>query len=386
VSRAALVVTVVHNPADARIRHRQIQALLDAGWQVTYAAPFAAYGLVRPVGARGLTHVELPRASGRRRWEAFRAARRVLRELGPAHDVVLLHDPELVPATVGLQLPPVVWDVHEDTAAALECRPWVPGPLRRPAAMGVRTMERLVERQMPLLLADHHYAERFSRPHPVVPNTTYVPSDPMPAARPDADGRLRVVYLGSVTLERGAEDMAAVGRRLREQTAGRVRLQVIGPAHGAASAVLARAQDAGDLEWSGFVPNAEAVRRLPGALAGLSLLHDEANFRPSMPTKVIEYMAHGIPVVTTPLPVPAELVRESGGGVVVPFGDDEAVVRQLLAWAGDPDHAAEIGRRGHAAARESFDWVTHAPAFLAALEEAARAGDDADGETGAPPA
>lgn len=379
-SRSALVVTVVHHPADARIRHRQIQALLDAGWQVTYAAPFAAYGLVRPVGARGLTHVELPRASGRRRLEGFRAARRVLRELGPAHDVVLLHDPELVPATLGLHLPPVVWDVHEDTAAALECRPWVPAPLRRPAALGVRSMERLVERRMPLLLADHHYADRFSRPHPVVPNTTYVPHDPAAAARPDEQGRLRVVYLGSVTIERGAEEMAAVGRRLREETGGRVCVQVIGPAHGRAASVLAEAQAAGDLEWAGFVPNAEAVDRLSGALAGLSLLHDEANFRPSMPTKVIEYMAHGIPVVTTPLPVPAELVRESGGGVVVPFGDVEPVVRQVLAWADDPEGAVETGRRGHATARESFDWVTHAPGFLAALEEAARAGEDADGE------
>ena len=373
-TRSALVVTVVHHPADARIRHRQIQALLDAGWQVTYAAPFAAYGLARPVGVPGLTPVELPRSSGRRRLAALRAARRLLRERGADHDVVLLHDPELVPATLGLRLPAVVWDVHEDTAAALECRPWLPRPLRRPAAVGVRTMERLVERRMPLLLADHHYAARFSRPHPVVPNTTYVPSDPAPAARPDEQGRFRVVYLGSVTMERGARDMTEVARRLRERSAGRVRVQVVGPAHGQASQVLARARDDGDLEWTGFLPNAEAVRMLPGALAGLSLLHDEANFRPSMPTKVVEYMAHAVPVVTTPLPVPAELVSTSGGGVVVPFGDVDAVVEQLLAWADDPASAVRTGRRGHAAARESFDWVTHAPSFLAALEAAARRG------------
>ena len=41
----ALVVTVVHHPEDARIRHRQIDALLAAGWEVTYAAPFSGYGL-----------------------------------------------------------------------------------------------------------------------------------------------------------------------------------------------------------------------------------------------------------------------------------------------------------------------------------------------------
>ena len=58
-----------------------------------------------------------------------------------------------------------------------------------------------------------------------------------------------------------------------------------------------------------------------GALAGLSLLQDEANFRHSLPTKVVEYMARGVPVVTTPLPRAAELATAHECGFVVPFGD-----------------------------------------------------------------
>ena len=34
-----VVCTVVHHPADARIFYREIQALLDAGHDVTYIAP-----------------------------------------------------------------------------------------------------------------------------------------------------------------------------------------------------------------------------------------------------------------------------------------------------------------------------------------------------------
>ena len=63
---------------------------------------------------------------------------------------------------------------------------------------------------------------------------------------------------------------------------------------------------------------------LDGALAGLSLLEDRPNYRHSMPTKVIEYMAHGLPVITTPLPLAADLVERSGCGIVVPFDDAEA--------------------------------------------------------------
>ena len=56
-----LVLTVVHDPEDARIRHRQIPALLDAGFEVAYAAPFSAFNRTPPEGVRG---VDVPRAQG----------------------------------------------------------------------------------------------------------------------------------------------------------------------------------------------------------------------------------------------------------------------------------------------------------------------------------
>lgn len=372
--RRALVVTVVHHPHDARIRHRQIPALLAAGWQVTYAAPWGDYDLAPDAAVPRLTAVEVRRARGRHRLAAQRSARELLRRLGPDHDVVLLHDPELVPTTVGLRLPPVVWDVHEDTAAAVSVRPWVPDRLRPVVARAVSAVERLAERRMALLLADEHYAARFRSEHPVVLNTTTVPADPPPAATTDADGALRVVYLGSVTVERGARELAAIGRRLRAVAGDRVVLQVVGPAHGEAEEVLRTARDEGALRWEGFVASDRALAMLGGALAGLSPLHDTANFRPSVPTKIVEYMAWGIPVVSTPLPLATSLVERSGGGVLVPFGDVDRTVEQLLAWADDPALAREVGRRGHDYALARLDWSTQAPAFVAALQQVADAG------------
>lgn len=369
--RSALVVTVVHHPEDARIRHRQIASLLAAGWRVTYAAPFRDHAVTPPVGIPRLFPVDLPRSSGRHRVGAGRAARRLLAEHGPGHDVILLHDPELVPATVGLRLPPVVWDVHEDTAAALQVRAWVPDLLRRPAQWSVHRLERWAEARMALLLAEHEYAARFRRPHPVVPNTTRVPEQVHPAAEPDEDGVLRVVYLGTVTMERGAAEMAALGRTVRERTGGRVRLEVIGAAHGEAEGVVAAAHRGRDLHWHGFLPNDSALPMLEGALAGLSLLHDVPNYRHSMPTKVIEYLARGIPAVSTPLPVPAALVDRSGAGVLVPFRDVETAAEVVIGLADDPERARAMGRAGHALALQEFDWDAVAPQFVAALEAAA---------------
>lgn len=175
-----LVLCAVHDPRDARIAEREIAALLAAGHQVTQAGPFAAYGATPREGVRA---IDIPRAEGRRRWRALREARRVLRREGPEHDVVLVHSAEAAAATVGLSHPTVVWDVHEDTAASLSLKQWLPDPLRRPVARVARAGESLVERRRRLLLAETAYADRFDRPHPVVPNT---PVAPMRSCRPGA--------------------------------------------------------------------------------------------------------------------------------------------------------------------------------------------------------
>ncbi|WP_066639350.1 glycosyltransferase [Serinicoccus hydrothermalis] len=374
--RRILVVTVVHHPEDARIRHRQIASLLAAGWEVTFAAPWTGHG-VEPPGAGavpGLTAIDLTRSSGRRRFAAQRDVRRVLREQGPRHDVVLLHDPELVPSTLGISLPLTVWDVHEDTRAVVDLRSWVPERLRGPLRSLAGTMERGAERRMVLILADEDYAQRFAQQHLVVPNTTPVPVDPPPAGTPDEQGRLRVVYLGSLTRERGVAELVRVGEQLSTATQGRAVLEVVGPAHGSATTEqLEAAQRAGHLEWSGFLPADQALDRLDGALAGLSLLHDVANFRPSMPTKVVEYLAHAIPVISTPLPRAVDLVERSGAGTIVPFQDVERTVEQLLAWAQDPAAAADLGRSGHTLARRELDWGVHSEQFVTAMERLADA-------------
>ena len=359
--RRALVVTVVHHPDDARIRHREIRALLDAGWRVTYAAPFAAYDIAVPTGPVQLETVDLPRAAGRRRLAALRRARELLRVRGIDHDVVVLHDPELLLTLPGLNLPPVVWDVHEDTAAAMTLKPWLPSPMRRPAAAAIRAVEGLAARRVHLILAEASYRDRFGDGYLVVPNTARVPDR---VASP-ADRKL--VYLGHVTLARGAAELVEVGRKVTQVTSGQTRLLVIGAADEAASGLLAPAAAAGEIDWAGFVPSSTALPLLEGAMAGLSLLHDEPNYRGSLPTKVVEYMAHGVPVVTTPLPLAGDLVRRTGAGVIVPFGDADATVNEVLRLRNDPERRARMGSAGHRAAMVEFDWRRQSAAFVAEI-------------------
>ncbi|MFD4510113.1 glycosyltransferase [Streptomyces sp. NPDC058457] len=363
-----LVVTVVHHPEDARILHRQISALRDRGHHVVYAAPFSARE-VRP--RPDLEGIDLPRAVGRSRRTAVRAARNLLAERGHEADVVLLHDPELLLTLPGTLRrwrrsgtgPVVVWDVHEDTAAALAMKRWVPGPLRPPLRLGVRAAERLAERHLRLLLAEDAYQERFRRTHPVVPNFTTAPT-----GAPEPPGTERVVYVGHLSRARGALDLIETARHLGPG----VRVEVAGAADPDVRDALTAADRDGVLRWHGFLPNDRALALFPGALAGLSLLHDQPNYRHSRPTKVVEYMAHGVPVITTPTPLAADMVQRHGCGLVVPYEDPPAAAAAIHRLSTDAILRHTAAQRGREAALTHFNWPDKAAEFTQWLETWAR--------------
>ena len=212
---------------------------------------------------------------------------------------------------------------------------------------------------MNLLLAEHAYQDRFKKQHPVVPNTTKVPATPQPPDDP------RVVYVGHLTRPRGVFELIELGRLLHDRTQGRLRVQLVGHADAEATNALSAAGEW--VDWLGFLPHDEAMGVVDGALAGLSLLHDEPNYRVSQPTKVIEYLAHGVPVITTPLPHARRLVESVGAGVVVPFRDAAATADAVLALDADTAVRQQMGKLGHEHAREQFDWTLRSREFVSRM-------------------
>lgn len=389
-----MVVSVVHTPLDARIHFRQIAALASAGWRVTQVAPWSDYGIPPPAvpprlsAEQDASHpdrfraVDVPRACGRRRLAAVLAARRTLNRLGPEADVVVVHDPELLLAVAGrvrrgrlrggfrtrqartdasgadTSGPAVVWDVHEDTAAALTDKPWLPSWLRPAARSATQVTERWAEKHLHLLLAEHAYKRRFACPHPVVPNVPVVPSRVVP---PDEN---RVVYLGRISAGRGVATLLVAAELL----AGEVTVELIGPADEDVRPAVERAAADGTVIWHGFLPNDQALNRVDGSLAGLSLLRDEPNYRQSLPTKVVEYLARGVPVITTPLPAAATLVDEHRCGWVVGFDDPAGVADAVRRLRTDPSGRRAMASRGREAVRRGYSWQQTAVRFVSHLE------------------
>jgi len=312
------ILTSGHDVADARL-HREVAALVAAGMSVEVLG----LGRVQD-GPPGATVRTWPRGGGIRRAGlaarmAATAGGRVLMSLDPdsalaAHSAVLASGRELVV------------DVHEDYEALLSDRPWTAslgGLAGRASRELVRASQRIAARAALTVVADDHVPPLRARRRIILPNEPDLgmlpePSPPGPVPR--------ALYVGDVRTSRGLFAMLVA---LRQATSWR--LDVVGPVapadqEGLEEFLAADPDVASRVTFHGRKPPTASWELARGAWVGLLLLHDTPAFREALPSKVGEYLACGLPVVTTDLPRQAALVRGVSGrgaaGVVVGVGDD----------------------------------------------------------------
>jgi glycosyltransferase involved in cell wall biosynthesis len=104
------------------------------------------------------------------------------------------------------------------------------------------------------------------------------------------------------------------------------------------------------IRFIGPVYGADKVALLEGATAVVVPSYSE-NFG----NVVLEAMAAGCPVITTPGVGAAEAVRSSGAGRVVE-GDPKTLAAAIAALIGDPDAAKAMGKLGKQAVADNYQW------------------------------
>ncbi len=311
-----LVLTTVHHPDDTRIRERLIRTLASR-FEVTYASRTPG-----PTDLTGLVWVPL-RGNRLRRW--FGSAKLALFN---RYQVIVLHDPELIPiGFLGrLRRRSVVFDLHENLPEQASSKAWVPHAIRPLMRWVSRMALKAAERSFSVTLAEEGYRRLFKKVHEVFPNYPCVADWPEVA---EGDGS--AVYVGDVAPLRGLRTaVMAVG------LAG-VPLRIIGPV---TERFRNELQDLADREGSvisftGRLPNSEALAVASTASVALSPLNDVGNYRNSLPTKLLEYAALGLPIVATDLPGTREILEEVPSAILVRPEDPEAMAAAIKEMASE---------------------------------------------------
>ena len=182
----------------------------------------------------------------------------------------------------------------------------------------------------------------------------------VPSADPRLDGRRVVLYLGRVARSRRSDFLLEVAALLR-QSEPAVLLVIAGDAPSAEEmawmrAGIARHGLAAHVLLTGWLSQRDALGYAVRAEVGLSPIPRGVLFDVSSPTKLVEYLALGIPSVANDIPDQARVLAASGAGLCAPMeaGAFAAAVRRLLH---EPGLAAGCAARGPAWVRANRSYA-----------------------------
>lgn len=360
-------VSSVHRRDDIRIFLKECVALRDAGYDIH---------LVVADGKGDETVLGIPvhdvgRSQGRmdRMVSAGRRAVAKARELRPA--VVHFHDPELLPHCVTLRARGIrtVYDAHEDLPRSIMSKQWIHATIRRLISRGSELVENFCAGRMSAVVgATPTITARFARVNPVTetvcnyPALANAPSPPIRKPEPRA-----FCYVGALTLHRGIMEM------LRAAEAADARLILAGPFESEAlKAEVSAMPEWRRVEYLGVVPHAQVWEIMSRSVAGLLMLHPVRNYIESLPIKMYEYMAAGLPIVASDYVGWPDVVRSEKIGLNVDPLDAAAIAGAMQTIMSDPAAAEEMGSRGRDVVMVRYRWENEAGKLLGLYERLLR--------------
>lgn len=123
-----------------------------------------------------------------------------------------------------------------------------------------------------------------------------------------------------------------------------------------------------NLQFYGYTDQREAFRYAAGATAGLALLKPVGDYPDSYTTKLFEYMALGLPVITSNFPLYKQVVERHRCGLCVSPNDPAQITDALRYLIEHPDEARSMGQRGREAVEQYFSWTQEAKKLLSFYE------------------
>lgn len=380
------VVMLVRNPYthDSRVE-KEAASLTGAGFRVTVVAD-AAPGLAEREDRDGVAIRRVGRPGRRIPGVSYALHERrlagVLTSLAP--DLLHSHDSNaLLPIGLAARRArvPFVYDAHEL---------WLHRPRRGHAPLYhelsrayYAVLQRwLVPRAAAVLTVSEPIVRHLARSYrrgdvALVPNYPVLGARPAPAPLRDLVGdRLPpagriVLHLGGIMASRGLEQLVDA-----LPSVPGAHLVLLGSGDASVVAEAARRSRVADrVHVVPPVPPSEVEAYAAAADVGVVTTQPIGlNNRYSMPNKLFQYMAAGIPVLASDFPQVRAIVEGSNAGMVTDTERPDRIGACLREMLDDPDRARAMGENGRRAVEERFNWATSAAVLLETYDRIVREG------------
>jgi glycosyltransferase involved in cell wall biosynthesis len=182
-------------------------------------------------------------------------------------------------------------------------------------------------------------------------------SDTIPGVTASHDS-IYVVYLGLLEVPRGLLEVIDAMAQLTRAGLKQFKLQIIGDGRDTAL-FHDRAQQLGigrDLvEFHGRLPYSDALAIVARADIGVIPHHANESWNTTVPNKLFDYMAAGLPVVSSNTIPCARILNETGAGELFRSGDS-ADLASAIARLADLPRRVVMGQLGRTAILERYNW------------------------------
>ena len=360
------VISSVHETFDTRIYYKQIDTLRKR-YDVTYYTPYDdqvpenwMVGLFKGQTKLGrlLTHLSL-----------------LLKLPASSFNLYLLHDPELLPLGIILKLfgKKVVWDMHEDTYNDIQTKNYLPSIVKIIFAFLYRLIQGMAFRFFDgFILAEDDYASYFNNANKFCIVHNYPLHSNLKKNRGGEKVRDTMVYLGSITTNRGIFQLLHLCYEVKKKIT-QIKLVLIGPfsekgLYLRVIEIIKNLRIENNVEIRGPLKSIDAYPIVAKSMIGLALLLPEPNFTKSLPTKLFEYMALGLPVVVSNFPLWEDILNRYNAGVTVDplkITDNAILITDLLM---NPK-SYEIKSLNARKAAQAYSWETEGKVMNNFLEK-----------------
>lgn len=340
--------TSVHKSLDDRIFEKECVSLAKAGYEVTIVAggdSFTRDGVTIVGCGESKNHLD----------RFLFLSRRVYKEaLKLDCDIYHFHDPELLP--YGLLLKKkgkkVIFDSHEYTPGQILDKKWIPGPLRRIVSEAYKRYEtRVVGKIDGVITATPFIAEQFAqRARRAVDIRNYPILDDIENGDKPVSKRDNVAcYAGGINEGRGEKVMLEAMKSVD----GRLLLAGNREAH-----------TVDNVEYLGWCGRDKVNEIYGKSVVGLVVLKPLHNYIDSLPIKMFEYMAAGIPFIASDFPLWREIVTEGNCGFCVNPENPDEVAEKINMLFQNKEMAEKMGCLGRKLVHEKYNWNVQAEKML----------------------
>jgi len=270
-----------------------------------------------------------------------------------------LHDPELLPLGLFLNLfsSKVIYDVHEWVEKDI---PNKKVPFRKIFISLYNWFEALTSKKLYFILAENSY-EQFYKNRIV--NYSVIRNYPDYKAFQQYEATNRhsksLFYIGNLTGNRGMKQMINLLTCLKYRNED-FQLICIGrlgkPLDKYLTGIPNYQKVSNQIHFIDYLPVNVAMQFSVDCLAGLALYDDLPNHRDSLSTKMFEYMAVGLPVITSNFPLYEDIVVKNSCGFCIDPDHTELLADAVLELYNNQQLANSMAMNGIKAVRNLYNW------------------------------